>query len=103
VPDVIDTSTLWLDGKIVRLFGVEWVRGAGEPDELNRYLRGREVTCEPASRPDKYRCRVDGQDLSRVVLYNGGGKSTAEATPDLKSAEDHARQAKMGLWSRPQP
>ena len=98
VPEVIDTSTLRIDGKIVRLFGVEWARG-GQPEDLSRYLRNREVACRPAPAADTYRCQVDGRDLSEVVLYNGGGRVAANATPDLVAAENHARAERLGIWS----
>jgi endonuclease YncB( thermonuclease family) len=96
---VIDTATLSLEGEVVRLFGVEWAPGAGKPEELTTYLQGREVSCEPAGSNDTYRCKVGEQDLSRVILYNGGGQPTAEATPELKAAADKAREAKIGVWN----
>ncbi|MGO4387466.1 thermonuclease family protein [Microvirga sp. 2YAF29] len=99
VPDVIDTATLSLEGEVVRLFGVEWAPGAGKPEDLTAYLQGREVSCEPAGSNDTYRCKVGEQDLSRVILYNGGGQPTAEATPELKAASDKAREAKIGVWN----
>ncbi|QRM29360.1 thermonuclease family protein [Microvirga sp. VF16] len=99
VPDVIDTATLSLNGEVVRLFGVEWAPGAGKPEDLTQYLNGREVACEPAGSNDVYRCQVGGQDLSRVVLFNGGGRPTSDATPELKAAADKAREAKIGVWS----
>jgi len=100
VPEVLDTATLWLQGKIVHLFGVEWVRGGGDPEEFTRYLRGREVTCDPVETIDAYRCKVDGRDLSEVVLFNGGGKTTPNAPPELRAAEEKARSAKLGVWSK---
>lgn len=100
VPDVIDTATLSLNGEVVRLFGVEWAPGAGKPEDLTSYLQGREVTCDPTGGNDTYRCRVGEQDLSRVILYNGGGQPTAEATPELKAAAERAREAKIGVWSK---
>lgn len=100
VPELVDTATLRIGNTIVRLFGVEWARGA-QTDDLKRYLAGREVTCTPATRPDRHRCEVDGRDLSDVVLYNGGGRATADATPELKAAEDHARAAGWGVWQKP--
>jgi len=103
VPEVIDTATLSLNGEVVRLFGVEWAPGAGKPEDLAQYLQGREVACTPAGANDVYRCQVGGQDLSRVVLFNGGGKPTGEATPELKAAADKAREAKIGVWGRQQP
>jgi endonuclease YncB( thermonuclease family) len=99
VAEVLDTTTLNIQGQVVRLFGVEWVRGAGDPDDLARYLRGREVACEPAGATKTHRCEVGGQDLSRVVLFNGGGRATQDATPELRAAEEHAKSAKLGLWS----
>ncbi|WP_230529913.1 thermonuclease family protein [Microvirga roseola] len=99
VPEVLDTATLSLEGEVVRLFGVEWAPGAGKPEDMASYLGGREVSCEPAGGNDTYRCEVDGRDLSRVVLFNGGGKPTDEATPELKAAAEQARQSKIGVWS----
>ena len=100
VPEIVDTSTLRIDGRVVRLFGVEWERGAQAVD-LTRYIAGREVVCTPAVRSDRHRCQIGGRDLSEVVLYNGGGRTTAEATPELKAAEDKARTAGFGIWQKP--
>ena len=97
--EAIDTATLRMQGRIVRLFGVEWAKGGGKSEDLTTYLNGREVTCEPAGGADVYRCQVGGQDLSKVVLFNGGGRTTAQATGDLKAAEDNARSGKVGVWS----
>jgi endonuclease YncB( thermonuclease family) len=99
VPEVIDTSTLRIDGKVVRLFGVEWARG-GQAEDLTRYLRGREVVCRPAPAADTHRCQVDGRDLSEAVLFNGGGRVTVSATPDLVAAENHARTERIGIWRK---
>ncbi len=96
---VIDTATLKVGGKLVRLFGVEWVRG-GQADELARYIGGRTVTCQPAPGSDNMNCLVDGRDLSEVVLYNGGGRASPEASPELVAAEDHARSERLGVWKR---
>ena len=98
VPEVIDTATLSLQGEVIRLFGVEWAPGGGKPEDLARYLQGRETVCDPMGANEVYRCQVGGQDLSRVVLFNGGGKPTAEATPDLKAAADKAREGRLGVW-----
>jgi endonuclease YncB( thermonuclease family) len=100
VPEVVDTGTLRVEGKVVRLFGVEWARGA-QADDLTRYLAGRTVVCTASPNPERYRCQVDGRDLSEVVLYNGGGRATPEATPELKAAESQARTAGLGVWQKP--
>lgn len=98
--EVVDTTTLNVDGKVVRLFGVEWARGA-KGEDLISYIGGREVVCTTAVRPDRHRCQIDGRDLSEVVLHNGGGRATPEATPELKAAEEHARAAGLGVWQKP--
>jgi endonuclease YncB( thermonuclease family) len=96
---VIDTATLKVGGKVVHLFGVEWVRG-GQADELARYIGGRTVTCQPAPGSETMNCLVDGRDLSEVVLFNGGGRASPEASPELVAAEDHARSERLGVWKR---
>jgi hypothetical protein len=96
---VIDTATLKLNGKLVHLFGVEWVRG-GQAEELTRYIAGRPVTCQPAPGSQNFNCAIDGRDLSEVILYNGGGRASPEASPELVAAEDHARSERLGVWRR---
>ena len=96
---VIDTATLKVGGKIVHLFGVEWVRG-GQAEELARYIGSRPVTCQPAPGSGNMNCLVDGRDLSEVVLFNGGGRASPEASPELVAAEDHARSERLGVWKR---
>lgn len=100
IPDVVDTTTLSVDNRIVRLFGVEWERGA-QAEDLTRYIAGRQVVCAPTVRSDRYRCQVAGRDLSEVILYNGGGRATHEATPELKAAEEKARARGIGVWQKP--
>jgi 1A family penicillin-binding protein len=94
---VVDTATLSIQGRVVRLYGVEGATGQMSSD-FRQYLGEREVVCEQAGSRDAYRCHVDDQDLSRVVLFNGGGRATADATPDLKAAEQHARTAGLAIW-----
>ncbi|MCJ2137253.1 nuclease [Methylobacterium sp. J-026] len=96
---VIDTATLKVGGKVVHLFGVEWVRG-GQADELARYIGTRPVTCQPAPGSATLNCLVDGRDISEVVLFNGGGRASPEASPELVAAEDHARSERLGVWKR---
>jgi endonuclease YncB( thermonuclease family) len=99
VPEVIDTATLRVEGKVVRLFGVEWARGA-QGEDLKRYLASNDVRCTPAGGADLYRCEVGGKDVSEVVLYNGGGRATSDAPADLIAAESHAKAEKLGVWSK---
>jgi len=98
VPIVQNTGTVQVQGRVVRLFGVEGASGRAARD-LRRYLGQREVTCEPAGSGNEYQCHVDDQDLSRVVLFNGGGRVTASATPELRALEQQARSNRVGIWS----
>jgi 1A family penicillin-binding protein len=98
VPNIRNTGMLEIQGRPIRLFGVYGLRGSATRD-FQTYLGGREVTCEPAGERGEYRCRVDNQDLSRVVLYNGGGRASATATPELKRLEQQARAMRAGMWS----
>ncbi|WFT81289.1 PBP1A family penicillin-binding protein [Methylobacterium sp. CB376] len=97
-PSVVDTGTLDLGGQTVRLLGVEGLSGRNAR-ELGRYLRRRDVSCTPAE-AGAYRCSLDGQDLSELVLFNGGGRAGADATPDLLAAEEQARSNRIGIWRR---
>jgi membrane peptidoglycan carboxypeptidase len=97
VPVVQNTGTLELQGRVIRLFGVEGTRGRAARD-FRRYLGRREVACEPAASGNEYRCRVDNQDLSRVVLFNGGGRATPSASAELRALDQQARAARVGIW-----
>jgi endonuclease YncB( thermonuclease family) len=57
----------------------------------------REVACRPVGTA-AWRCRVDAYDLSEVVVFNGGGKASGDAPPDLRAAEEKARMARRGIW-----
>ena len=97
VPDVLDTATLRIaDGK-VRLEGVSGIGGVYARG-MAEYIADREITCRPTD-DDRYRCEVDGWDLSEVVLFNGGGRATADAAPELVEAERKARRERRGIWS----
>ncbi|AWN48449.1 hypothetical protein DK419_20545 [Methylobacterium terrae] len=100
VAEVLDTATLRLGGRTLRLYGIEAARGA-QASDLSGYLAGRPVNCQPSQGKAAWICTVDGHDLSEVVLYNGGGRATPEATPDLVEAERHAKAGKLGIWAKP--
>lgn len=100
VAEVLDTATLRLGGRTLRLYGVEAARGA-QAGDLSGYLAGRPVNCQPSPAKTAWICTIDGHDLSEVVLYNGGGRATPEATPDLVEAERHAKAGRLGIWAKP--
>ncbi|MBV9075885.1 MAG: penicillin-binding protein, partial [Methylobacteriaceae bacterium] len=97
-PTVLDTGTLALGGRPLRLQGV-----AGEPGrmarQLARFLADREVSCAPAE-GDLYRCEVDGENLAGLILAAGGARASTDADPELLAAEDQARSARLGIWRR---
>jgi penicillin-binding protein 1A len=100
IPLIVDTGTLMFQGHLVRLAGVEGETGR-LAEQMARFIAGRPVVCRPAlSAPGAYHCRVGGIDLARAVLYNGGGRAAPDAPPDLKTAEEEAREAGRGLWER---
>ena len=100
--DVIDTVTLLMGERLIRLYGTEWARG-GKAADFKTYLAGRYVRCAAVQTADVYRCQVGEQDLSRVVLFNGGARAAANAPPELKDAQEQAKAARRGVWSVPSP
>lgn len=102
VPEVVDTGTLAIRGRTIRLLGVEG-EGGRLARQLSRYLRRREVTCAPpanAQASDALRCQIDGDDLAVLILAAGGAKAAEGAPQDLLEAEEQARSERAGLWRR---
>ncbi|MGU3664672.1 PBP1A family penicillin-binding protein [Methylobacterium sp. A49B] len=99
VPEVIDTGTLNLRGRPVRLLGVEGERGH-LARQLASYLRRREVVCTGVSDSATARCRIEGDDLAALILAAGGARASEDAPPDLLGAEEQARAERVGLWGR---
>jgi penicillin-binding protein 1A len=98
VPKVADTATLVFRDGVAHLEGVE-----GEPGEfarqLEHYINGREVVCEPATpREGQYHCRINNIDVAEAVLLNGAGRATPDAGERLLLAEEKAQAAGRGLW-----
>ncbi len=92
---VLDTGTLEIRGQVVRLEGVEGI-GGRIAHALGRVLRHREVMCEPAG--TAHRCTIGPIDVSQLVIANGGGRASADASPELKEAEEQARLSRRGIW-----
>jgi 1A family penicillin-binding protein len=99
VPEVLDTGTLLIAGVRLQLEGV--VSESGTPArQLARFLRRREIVCTHAQRGDVQRCQIDGENLSEIIIAAGGARATPDAPPNLLSAEDQARSARVGIWRR---
>jgi membrane peptidoglycan carboxypeptidase len=96
--DVIDTATLAIRGKLFKLEGIVADDDRRALRALARFLRRREVACVSAPTAERYRCNVDGQNLSEVILSNGGARATPDAPAELLAAEDEARSQRVGIW-----
>lgn len=97
-PTVADTATLVFRDGIAHLSGVEGEKGA-PARELVRYIRGREVACEPTEQgTTQYRCKVDNIDLGEAVVLNGAGRAAADASERLLDAEEKAQLDGRGIW-----
>jgi 1A family penicillin-binding protein len=96
--DVIDTATLAIRGKLFKLEGIVADDDRRALRALARFLRRREVVCVGAPTAERYRCNVDGQNLSEVILSNGGARATPDAPAELLAAEDEARSQRIGIW-----
>lgn len=94
-PVVLDTATLVVDGRVVRLDGV--VGNDRYVEQMQRFIAGRVVDCRPAA-VGRHHCEIDGHDLARVVIYNGGAAASGDAAAALTQAERRARSARRGLW-----
>jgi endonuclease YncB( thermonuclease family) len=87
----LDTATLNVEGKLVRLYGVDGWRDRRALRDFGRYLDRGEVECTPFGDQGSY---------SKIVLFNGGGRASSEATPELLATEEEARSARVGIWRR---
>jgi len=94
---VIDSGTLRLGGQTVRLLGVVGAPGIAARG-LRDYIGDRIVNCRVVTGV-LHRCEVDGWDLSEVVLFNGGGRATADAPPAYQRAEQKAKAERVGMWA----
>ena len=100
VPRLVDTATLILNGATVHLSGVEGESGARVQD-LDRYIRGRQVTCQPADgAAGEYDCKIGQYDLGEAVVLNGAGRAATNAPDRLHEAEEKARNAGRGVWGQ---
>lgn len=97
VPEVVDTGTLRIGREVVRLVGVQGLRGR-YAEAMAAYIAGREVVCEPAG-PGAHRCTLGRHDLSQAVVHNGGGRAAPNAPSYLREAEAKARARRLGLWA----
>ena len=98
VPRIVDTATFVLNGATVHLSGVEGESGP-QVQDLDRYIRGRKVACQPVEgATGEYRCKLGQYDLGEAIVLNGAGRAAANAPEGLREAEEKARSAGRGVW-----
>ena len=110
---VVSGDTLRLDGRVVRLLGVEAPNrgdlcrggadcGGAATAALASLVRDRRVECRLAGRDDAGRpfaaCAANGTDLSRAIVAGGWARALPNA-PSLSDLELRARRQGTGLWA----
>lgn len=110
---VIDGETLRIEGRVVRLGGVDaptrgdLCRGGADcggaaTTALAGLVRDRRVECRLTGRDRLGRpfatCDAGGTDLSRAIVASGWARAQSGA-PDLADLELRARRQGAGLWA----
>jgi endonuclease YncB( thermonuclease family) len=105
---ITDGATLVIDGKTVRLWGVEapapgrmcpasdgndWPCGDRARDQLAAVAGEDEITCEPKGNGEAI-CRAAGLDLGMLMVKEG----LAWSRGGYDAVEEQARDAKVGIW-----
>ena len=112
-----DGDSLTVDGKRIRLFGIDapelgqvcrrgseqWACGEEAAERLSKLVTGREVRCVPVG-TDQHdrvlaRCSAGPADVNRTMVATGYAVAFRRYSQDYVSAEESAKLAKRGLWS----
>jgi endonuclease YncB( thermonuclease family) len=114
---VIDGDTLDIDGRHVRLEGIDapeaaqscgrrligtWKCGAAASEALEKLVSKRRVTCESRG-TDKYDrvlgvCYVDGVDINARMVREGFAWAFVKYSRSYVQEEAEARLARVGIW-----
>jgi hypothetical protein len=102
-PGQLGAGKLIVGGQAVSLFGIGWIVSPHTTlgKAIDGWLRQKgTLTCDPMP-GNTYQCltgSTSGADVGQFALLNGAARSSPDATPSYKDAEDQARQAKRGVW-----
>ncbi|MBI5121715.1 MAG: hypothetical protein HZA67_11975 [Rhodospirillales bacterium] len=96
---MVDTATLDIGGKNVRLAYLAPVKHPGAEQGFKAYLaQAGNLSCREAQ--EGWSCSTaKGYELTEVLLLSGMAQLSAATAPDaLRRAEDDARRQKAGVW-----
>lgn len=112
-----DGDSLTIDGRQVRLFGIDapefgqtctrsnqsWNCGEAAAEQLSKLATGREVRCVPIG-TDQYdrilaRCTAGVTDINRTMVASGHAVAFRRYSSDYVSAEESAKANRRGIWS----
>jgi endonuclease YncB( thermonuclease family) len=114
---IVDGQTLWLNGNLVRLQGVDapprgktcrksdattYDCGAAAVAALAELARGRAIICNLDGRDQsgiaQGMCRAGDVDLNRGMIATGWAQTSSDLDA-LRLDETHARAAHRGIWA----
>ena len=99
-----DSSTLIVEGKTVRLFGVQGRIGP-EIEMLRDYVARHDntVTCKPVKA--KFTCRIGpkAKDVGEAAIFFGSALAAPKSPQSYRDAQLHAQQDRLGLWKEISP
>lgn len=116
---VIDGDTLRVDGKTIRIFGIDapeagqscrkpgggtWQCGQAAIREMERAVAEGTVACDDRGLDVYGRtlgvCKVAGLDLGRLMVKEGLAWAFRKYSTDYVETEDQARAAGIGVWEQ---
>ena len=115
---VRDAGTLEVQGKKVRLHGIEtpkddqvclrdakpWKCGEAAAAALRRHVDGKNVTCDAVNASDGSNqganCSIDGENLNQLLVREGWAMDLpAQSDGAYADAQKEAKKARRGVWA----
>jgi endonuclease YncB( thermonuclease family) len=114
---IVDGQTLWLNGTLVRLRGVDapsrgrfcrnmsgelYDCGAAAVAALSEIAHGRGISCQLSGRDSSGfplgNCQAGDVDVNRSIVASGWAHASLDMD-ELRQAEARARSARLGIWA----
>jgi len=115
---VVDAGTLQIQGKKVRLHGIEaphddqvclrdakpWKCGEAAATALRHHIEGKTVSCEAVTGKDGSNaganCSADGKNLNTLLVREGWATDLkSESDGSYADAQKEAKKARRGIWA----